>query len=79
MRVVVQRVKNASVVSNGLLTGEINSGLLVLVGFTQTDGRKDIDWMIGKLINLRIFSDDEGKMNRSVQDINGEILLVSQF
>ncbi len=79
MRVVVQRVKSASVVSNDLLTGEINFGLLVLVGFTHTDGRKEIDWMIGKLINLRIFSDDEGKMNRSVQDINGDILLVSQF
>jgi D-tyrosyl-tRNA(Tyr) deacylase len=79
MRVVVQRVSEASVTVEGEITGQIGAGLLVLVGFTHTDSAAELDWMARKLVQLRIFNDDEGKMNRSVQDIGGDLLVVSQF
>ncbi|EGW40378.1 D-aminoacyl-tRNA deacylase [Desulfosporosinus sp. OT] len=79
MRSVVQRVKSASVSVNGARVGEISAGLLILLGVGQEDGESDINWMVDKLVGLRIFEDQEGKMNRSVQDVSGEILMVSQF
>lgn len=79
MRVVIQRVKEASVSINGEITGKIGKGLMILVGFEDSDQSEDIDWMVKKILALRIFDDQEGVMNLSIQDINGEILLVSQF
>ena len=79
MRVVVQRVSQSNVKISGELIGEIEEGLMVLVSFVDEDNDTDLDWMTKKIINLRIFNDDEGKMNRSVQDVAGDILLVSQF
>jgi D-aminoacyl-tRNA deacylase len=79
MRAVIQRVSQAKVVINDQLKGSIGSGLLVLLAMETADGEQDIDWLSGKIVRLRIFNDDEGTMNRSVQDVNGEILLVSQF
>lgn len=79
MRVILQRVSKASVLVNNNIVGNINKGLLVLVGFTNTDTSKEIDYMVDKIINLRIFDDDNGVMNRSLKDINGSILSVSQF
>ena len=79
MRVVVQRVSQSNVKLSGEVIGEIKEGLMVLVSFVDEDNDTDLDWMTKKIINLRIFNDDEGKMNRSVQDIGGDILLISQF
>ena len=79
MRVVVQRVSQSNVKVSGEIIGEINEGLMVLVSFVDEDNDIDLGWMTKKIINLRIFNDDEGKMNRSVQDIGGDILLISQF
>ena len=79
MRVVVQRVSQSNVKVSGEVIGEIKEGLMVLVSFVDEDNDTDLDWMTKKIINLRIFNDDEGKMNRSVQDIGGNILLISQF
>ena len=79
MRSVVQRVKRASVSVNGERVGIISTGLLVLLAVGQEDGVDDINWMIDKLVGLRIFEDQGGKMNRSVLDVGGEILMVSQF
>ena len=79
MRVVVQRVCQSNVKVSGEVIGKINEGLMVLVSFVDEDNDTDLDWMTKKIINLRIFNDDEGKMNRSVQDIGGDILLISQF
>jgi D-tyrosyl-tRNA(Tyr) deacylase len=79
MRVVIQRVTSARVRVAGGVVGEIGPGLLVLLGVGQDDGPKDADYIAGKLAEVRIFEDDEGKMNRSVADAGGEILLVSQF
>lgn len=79
MRIVIQRVKKASVTINDKLFSEVENGLLVLLGVEDADGAEDIDWFANKLVNLRIFSDDQGLMNLSVKDINGEILVVSQF
>ena len=79
MRVVVQRVSQSNVKVSGEVIGEIKEGLMVLVSFVDEDNDTDLDWMTKKIINLRIFNDDEGKMNRSVQDIGGDILLISQF
>lgn len=79
MRSVVQRVHRASVRVHGEIAGEIPAGLLVLLGVGLNDGDADIAWMVDKLSGLRIFEDAVGKMNRSVLDIGGEILLVSQF
>lgn len=79
MRVVVQRVGEASVTVDNRVTGAIGRGLLVLAGFEAGDGEADLDWMAGKLVRLRIFADEQGVMNRSVQDTGGDILAVSQF
>lgn len=79
MRAVVQRVSSASVDVGGERVAEISRGLLVLVGIEQTDEPRDRDWLADKLPNLRIFEDGEGKMNLSVADVKGEILLVPNF
>ena len=79
MRVVVQKVKNASIKVNNQLVGEINNGLVVLVGYESSDNSEDISWMVQKIIKMRIFDDSENRMNFSVLDVNGEILLISQF
>jgi len=79
MRIVLQRVSYASVKVNGEITGQIDEGLLLLVGFAQTDSVATMQPWIDKLLKLRIFSDEAGKMNRSVQDVNGALLVVSQF
>ena len=79
MRVVVQRVSQSNVKVSGEVIGEIKEGLMVLVSFVDEDNDTDLDWMTKKIINLRIFNDNEGKMNRSVQDVGGDILLISQF
>lgn len=79
MRVVIQRVLEASVTVAGETCGRIGPGMLLLVGFEPGDGRADIDWMVHKLLGLRIFADDHGAMNRNVIDADGEILVVSQF
>lgn len=79
MRAVVQRVSEASVSVGGKMVGEIERGLLVLVGFTEGDGREQMEWMAAKLQGLRIFSDSEGRMNLDVGQVGGAMLLVSQF
>jgi D-tyrosyl-tRNA(Tyr) deacylase len=79
MRVVVQRVKEASVTIDGKVTGAIHKGLLVLVGIEDTDTDEDIRWLSGKIAHLRIFPDERGVMNLSVLDVDGEVLVVSQF
>jgi D-tyrosyl-tRNA(Tyr) deacylase len=79
MRVIVQRVSTAAVSVEDRITGQIGRGLLVLVGFEDPDQDTDLDWMVQKILRLRIFPDDAGVMNRSVTDIGGEILAVSQF
>lgn len=79
MRVVVQRVSEASVTVEGLVSGQIGRGLLVLAGFEETDGDADLDWMAGKIVRMRIMADEKGVMNRSVLEVGGEILAVSQF
>lgn len=79
MRAVVQRVSEARVKIDGIIKGEINSGIMVLVGITNGDDEKTNDWMYNKLVNLRIFEDSDGKMNLSVKDISGGILLISNF
>ena len=79
MKVVIQRVSEASVKVNNEITGEISRGLLLLVGIEENDEKEDAEWLAKKVLDLRIFSDEEGKMNRSVKDIYGEILCVSQF
>ena len=79
MRLVVQRVTSASVEVEGKIIGEIGDGLMVLVGFGQTDTTKEADYLARKLAKLRIFHDDNGRMNRSVTDIGGKLLLVPQF
>jgi D-tyrosyl-tRNA(Tyr) deacylase len=79
MRVVIQRVSEASVKVDDIITGAIQKGLLVLMGVEDADTMEDIEWISSKIVNLRIFDDAEGVMNLSVKDIEGEILLVSQF
>jgi D-aminoacyl-tRNA deacylase len=79
MRIVLQRVARASVSIEGRVAGEIGRGLLLLVGFTDGDTHEALAWMVKKVVQLRIFPDDEGKMNRSVEDVGGAILVVSQF
>ena len=79
MRVVIQRVKEASVTIEGVVKSQITEGLLILVGVEETDTAEDRDWLAAKIINLRIFSDEAGLMNRSVIDIGGSLLVVSQF
>ena len=79
MRIVIQRVRESSVKINDEIVGEIQQGLLVLLGIEHVDSELDADYLIQKLIHLRIFGDDEGKMNLSVSDISGGLLIVSQF
>lgn len=79
MRVVIQRVKAASVTVNRKICGKIESGLLVLAGFEESDTAADLAWMAGKIVRLRLFADENGVMNRSVVEAGGEILAVSQF
>ncbi len=79
MRVVIQRVKNASVSIDNKLFSEINNGLLILSGFENNDDTNDIEWLVKKISQLRIFNDNDGLMNNSITDIDGELLIVSQF
>jgi len=79
MRAVIQRVSKAHVTVDGVITGNIGSGLVVLLGMDPDDGDTDLEFMKRKLLNLRIFSDENGKFNLSLSDIGGEILLISQF
>ena len=79
MRAVIQRVANASVTINGALHSSIGNGLLVLLGVEENDTHEDVEWLTKKIVNLRIFDDENGVMNRSVLDIDGEVLVVSQF
>lgn len=79
MKFVIQRVKNAQVNVDNKTVGKIENGFLVLIGITHTDTREIADYLVKKLINLRIFEDEKGKMNLSLNDINGSLLLVSQF
>lgn len=79
MRVVIQRVSRAGVTIDGAVYGSIGAGLMVLIGIEDADSNEDVEWLSQKILNLRIFNDEEGVMNRSVIDTGGEILLVSQF
>ncbi len=79
MRIVVQRVSRAAVRVEGQTVGDIGPGLLVLLGIGKQDTDADADYIIGKILSLRVFHDDEGKMNRSVTDMGGDVLVVSQF
>lgn len=79
MKVLVQRVLSSSVEVNNKIVGQINKGLMLLVGFTDSDTDKEIDYMVDKIINLRIFDDENGVMNKSLIDVNGSILSISQF
>jgi D-tyrosyl-tRNA(Tyr) deacylase len=79
MRLVIQRVSEASVTVDGVVTGAIGKGLLVLMGVEDADTIEDIQWLSSKVVNLRIFDDENGTMNFGVKDVDGEILLVSQF
>lgn len=79
MRLVVQRVKEASVTVENNIIGQIETGILVLVGLSEDDTKEDIDVLVQKMINLRIFEDESGKMNLSLKEINGSVLSVSQF
>ncbi|NGM60693.1 D-tyrosyl-tRNA(Tyr) deacylase [Sphingobacterium sp. SGG-5] len=79
MRAVIQRVTKASCTVEGKVTGAIDQGLLILLGVEESDTEEDLKWLAQKFVNLRIFSDEQGLMNKSVQDIGGNILLISQF
>lgn len=79
MRAVIQRVKHASVSVDNQITGEIKQGFLVLLGVTHTDTEKEVDWLAKKITDLRVFNDSEDKMNLGLKDINGELLIISQF
>lgn len=79
MRVVIQRVSKASVTINGNIKSQIGKGFLVLLGICEDDSMEDADWLIKKIIGLRVFDDENGVMNRSIMDVGGDILVVSQF
>lgn len=79
MRLVIQRVSHASVTINGVCKSAIKEGFMILVGIEKADTKEDADWLCKKVIGLRVFDDENGVMNKSVMDINGEILIVSQF
>lgn len=79
MRAVIQRVSKAFVKINGLTTGEIEVGFVVLLGIEEADTEEDITWLAQKIINMRVFGDENGLMNKALADINGDILLISQF
>lgn len=79
MRLVIQRVSHASVTINGVCKSAIKEGFMILVGIEEADTKEDADWLCKKVIGLRVFDDENGVMNKSIMDINGEILIVSQF
>ena len=79
MRVVIQRVKNASVTIEGKVNGKIGTGFLVLLGISSTDTKQDVDYLVKKVCNLRIFEDENEKMNLALKDVSGELLIISQF
>ena len=79
MRIVVQRVDNAKVSVNEQIVGKVDKGFMLLVGFTHDDDINDIEYMVRKIVNLRVFDDENGVMNKSILDINGSILSISQF
>lgn len=79
MRVLIQRVSEASVTIDKIVHGSISQGLVLLIGIASDDTEEDADWLIGKITKLRIFNDEDGKMNYSIQDIQGEFLAISQF
>lgn len=79
MRAVIQRVSNASCAVDGLVVGSIGQGFLVLLGIEETDGMDDLRWLAQKIANLRVFGDEKGLMNKSLHDIQGNVLLISQF
>ncbi|MDO9550875.1 D-aminoacyl-tRNA deacylase [Rhodonellum sp.] len=79
MLTVIQRVSESSVRINGKIKGQIGIGLMVLLGIEEADGQDDIDWLCNKIVNLRIFPDENGVMNKSLLDVNGDLLLISQF
>ena len=79
MRVVIQRVSSASVTIDGKIKSAITNGLMILLGIESVDDNTDIEWLVKKIVNLRIFNDDQERMNLSVTDVDGDILLISQF
>ena len=79
MRVVIQRVSHASVTIDGNVKSKIGNGFLLLLGIEESDGEEDIDWLVKKVINLRVFDDENGVMNKSIMENGGEILVISQF
>ncbi|BDD43497.1 D-aminoacyl-tRNA deacylase [Streptococcus ruminantium] len=79
MKIVLQRVSQAAVTIEGIVHGEIDQGLLLLVGVSPDDNQEDIGYAVRKIVNMRIFSDEAGKMNKSVQEVDGKILSISQF
>lgn len=79
MKALIQRVTNAKVHINGITKGSINKGLLIFIGFADSDTFEKIEWVVQKIAKLRIFTDQEGKMNNSVEDVQGELLIISQF
>ena len=79
MKVVIQRVSQARVKVSDKIISEIKLGFLILLGVEKSDSKEDINWLVSKILNLRVFSDDELKMNLSIKDVNGEIIVVSQF
>lgn len=79
MRIVIQRVSEASVTINGLVKSSIGKGFLILIGICDEDTQEDVEWLVKKVINLRVFDDENGVMNRSIMDTGGEVLVISQF
>lgn len=79
MRAVIQRVTQASCTVDNRISGQIENGLVVLVGIEEEDSEEDMQWLSQKIVNMRIFSDEQGLMNKSIQEVNGNILLISQF
>lgn len=79
MRIVIQRVSHASVTINGAVKSSIQKGYLILLGICEEDTQEDVDWLVKKVIGLRVFDDENGVMNRSIMDVGGEILVISQF
>lgn len=79
MRVVIQRVSEAAVVIDAKVHGEIKKGLLILLGIEDSDSNEDVEWLCNKIVNLRIFNDENGVMNLSLGQIDGQVLLISQF
>jgi len=79
MRAVLQRVSRAKVETDNEIVGKIKKGIVILLGIARNDTKKDADWLLNKIINLRIFSDKDDKMNKSLKDIRGELLVISQF